>query len=49
MREWLFSNVSKDPLAQEKYTDIAIFMWLSDLFIKKNPAILEKIKKHSTV
>ena len=42
-----FGNASKDPLAQKEQTDIAMFMWLSDYFIKKNPAILEKIKKHS--
>lgn len=42
-----FGNASKDPLAQKAQTDIAMFMWLSDHFIKKNPGILEKIKKHS--
>ncbi len=42
-----FGNASKDHLAQKEQTDIAMFMWLSDYFIKKNPAILEKIKKHS--
>ena len=34
-----FGNASKDPLAQKEQTDIAMFMWLSDYFIKKNPAI----------
>ena len=42
-----FGNASKDPLAQKEQTDIAMFMWLSDYFIEKNPNILKKIKKHS--
>lgn len=42
-----FGNASKDLLAQKEQTDIAMFIWLSDYFIKKNPAILGKIKRHS--
>lgn len=41
-----FGNASKDHLAQKEQTDIAMFVWLSDYFIEKNPNILENIKNH---
>lgn len=42
-----FGNASKDVLARKEQTDIAMFMWFSNYFIKKNPGLLEKVKKHS--
>lgn len=42
-----FGNASKDPLAQKEQTNIMMFMWMSDIFMKKNPALFTKIQKHN--
>ena len=42
-----FGNASKDPLAQKEQKDIAMFMWGSDYFIKQNPGLMERLRKHS--
>ncbi len=45
--EGFFGNASKNKLAQKEQKDIAMFMWVSDYFMKQNPGILDKVKKHS--
>lgn len=42
-----FGNASTDPLAQKEQTNIMMFMWMSDHFMKKNPSVFAKIQKHN--